>query len=247
MRHSGKTAVVTGGVSGLGAACVRRLLAEGARVAVFDIREPSDTFLQSLGDTVSNVRFLPTDVTRTEELAGSVDRVLGDFGSIDILHANAGRLVAGDGLVHETPVEAWDALFELNVFAAMATIRAVLPTMLAARRGVVLISSSIGARGGAVPAYASSKAALLGLMRGIARAHREDGIRCVAIAPGSHDTPIREHNDVPNDRGALVETVIGMRRLGDPDEVASLVSFLASDDAAGLSGHAFAVDGGFHA
>jgi meso-butanediol dehydrogenase / (S,S)-butanediol dehydrogenase / diacetyl reductase len=241
-----KICLVTGGASGLGEACSRRFAAEGAQVVVVDVRpQPADLAAQ-FHDSEGRVSYEQADVTSPEQFSQVVDRVRDRFGTIDVLHANAGRLIIGDGPVHETPIESWDQLFNLNVIGAFISCRYVLPVMLEARKGAIVVSSSIGARGGGLPCYSSSKAALLGLMRSIAARYRDEGIRCNAITPGSHDTPIRDNNGVPNDRDILVQTVIQMRRLGDPAEVAALVTFLVSDDASAMTGNAYAVDGGMN-
>jgi NAD(P)-dependent dehydrogenase (short-subunit alcohol dehydrogenase family) len=245
-RFEGKVCVVTGGVNGLGAASVRRFLEEGASVAIGDIEADGAATVRAAVSDPARVHYVHADVTKPEDLKRLAAEAKARFGRIDVLHANAGRVISGDGLVHEVPIEAWDALFAVNAKGVYLTCRAILPALIENGGGAIVITASYAAtRSGGAPIYASTKAAVVGLTRTIARQYGAHNIRCNAIAPGSTDTQIMARNNVPGVRH-LVPT-IPMKRIGRPEEVAALVAFLASDEAARITGGLFPIDGGWSA
>jgi NAD(P)-dependent dehydrogenase (short-subunit alcohol dehydrogenase family) len=246
-RLDGKVAIVTGGASGIGAASVRRLAAEGARVAVGDINaEAADRLAAELGDIAIAVPFDAEDVGSVERL---VDTTVEHFGQLDILHNNAANL-APEHFLRDTDAinidfDVWDKTFATNVRGYLAGCKYALPHMLTQGGGAIVNTASISGMLGDLTyiAYGSSKAAIIGLTRYVATAYGHRGIRCNAINPG----PIRSAASDANIENDLYDvyaraTLVG--RWGEPAEIAATVAWLASDDAKYVTGAVIDVDGG---
>ena len=241
MRLEGKTALVTGGGSGIGAAISRRLAAEGAQVAVTDINVESarEVAAEISGDAYE------LDVRSTESIKSAVDQV----GDIDILVNNAGTDVFGF-FVHSNP-EMWDFVIGVNLVGVLAVTHAVLPGMQARGGGSIINIASeagrVGSPGSAT--YSGAKAGVIGFTKAIAQESARYKVRCNAIAPGPIETPLLmaapEHLGELGER--LVEGMVGktaLKRIGQPEEVAAAVAFLASDDASYVTGETIGVSGG---
>ncbi|MGY1495921.1 SDR family NAD(P)-dependent oxidoreductase [Streptomyces sp. QTS52] len=246
-RLEGKVAVVTGGASGIGAATSRRLVAEGARVGIGDINgSGAEELAKELGDAAVGIQFDAGDVVSVERLVeATVDR----FGRLDILHNNA-SLMAQDHIAKDTnPVDidfaVWDRTFEVNVRGYLAGCKYAIPHMLEAGGGSIIMTASGSGKMGdlATIAYGSSKAAIIGFTRYVATIYGKSGIRCNAINPGL----IRTEGGRKNVYGPMVgimEKNTLTPRLGQPEDVAAMVAFLASDEAAFVTGTNIDVDGG---
>jgi 2-hydroxycyclohexanecarboxyl-CoA dehydrogenase len=242
-RLSGRTALVTGGASGIGAATVRRLAAEGARAVVADLD----------GDRAKTVAAEVDGLALTLDVADldAVRAALGQLGDVDILVNNAG----GDRTAFfvETEPADWDHWLAVNLRGTMACTHALLPGMQRRRRGSIVNVASeaarVGLAGGAT--YSASKAGVLGFTKAIAREAARYGVRCNAVAPGPIDTPMLAGLSAYGDRGgrlrqAMIDgTMLG--RAGTPDEVAAGIAFLASDDASFITGHTLSISGGTYA
>lgn len=235
MRLAGKTALVTGGASGIGAATCRRLAAEGARVIVADVN--ADAARDVAGEIDGEAREL--DVTTPGEIEGE----------IDILVNNAGT--DRFGFFTKTEPADWDVVLGVNLRGVLAVTHAVLPGMQERGRGrIVNVASEagrVGSQGSAV--YSAAKAGVIGFTKAIARESARYGITCNAVAPGPIETPLlMQAPEQLGDLGQrLVEGMIGataMRRIGQPDEVAAAIAFLASDDASYVTGQTLNVSGG---
>jgi 2-hydroxycyclohexanecarboxyl-CoA dehydrogenase len=240
MRLEGRRALVTGGASGIGAAIARRLAAEGARVTIGDIDTDGAAQVASEIDAEST----RLDVTDPESARQAVDAT----GGVDVLVNNAGT--DEFGFFTQTDPAVWDRLLAINLKGVFACTHAVLPGMQQAGYGrIVNIASEagrVGSKGSAV--YSAAKGGVIAFTKTIARENARYGITANAIAPGPIDTPLL--------RGALefgelgekvIETMKAgtqMRRLGEPDEVAAAVAFLASDDASYVTGETLGVSGG---
>lgn len=244
LRLDGRLALVTGGGSGIGAATVRRLAAEGALVVVGD-RDGASA--RTVADEVGGhpVIFDVTD-------AGAVRAVLADvaqlLGPIDVLVNNAG---GGQlALFLDTDEDDWDRIVALNLRSTMSCTKAVLRSMYERRRGSIVNvaseSGNVGAPGGA--AYSAAKAGVLGFTKAVARESARYGVRVNAVAPGPIDTPLLLGPEFATPLGAKVKeqlvaaTVLG--RAGTPEEVAAAIAYLASDDASYVTGQTLAVSGG---
>jgi NAD(P)-dependent dehydrogenase (short-subunit alcohol dehydrogenase family) len=241
MTLRGKVAVVTGGGGGIGGAMARRFAAEGARVLAVD-RDAAA--LARLADLPS-IRTVEADVATR---AGA-DAVVAAAGPrVDVLCNNAG-IADGLALVDELDEDVWDEVLAVNLTAMFLLCKRVVPLMVAQGGGVIINTSSVsGFRGGrAGPAYTASKYGVVGLSRNIAATFWEDGIRCIALAPGFTDTGMGRGMAI-SERG-LERTRRDTVRppTAPPDEIASVAVFLASDEARRINGALVVADGGLSA
>jgi 2-hydroxycyclohexanecarboxyl-CoA dehydrogenase len=245
-RYADRTVLVTGAASGIGAATARRMAEEGGRVVVADID------LEGARLVAKEIEgwAVALDVTQRGSIAAAIDEAERDVGPIDVLVNNAGG-DRGFAFFLDTDDTDWDFALQLNVKGTMACTHAVLRGMYARHRGAIVNVASeagnVGTVGGA--AYAAAKAAVLGFTKAIAREAADHGVRCNAVAPGPIETPLL--NRVAEQwgrRGALMKQgmidATVMKRAGDPDEVASAIAYLGSDDASFVTGHTLAVSGG---
>jgi NAD(P)-dependent dehydrogenase (short-subunit alcohol dehydrogenase family) len=244
-------ALVTGAGSGIGAACARRLAQEGATVVVTDLDGArADAVAKSIGDAGANAVALALDVADEHDVARAVAETVRLLGPVTVLVNNAAATdLSGsgrDGDVLSMDVEVWDRTMAVNLRGAMLLCRAVLPGMIGAGGGAVVNVSSGSAHAAehTRPAYAASKAGLEALTRSVATAYGPRGVRCNAIAPG---LTLTETVRGPG-RGLEKLRAVFQRHtpspLGDADEVARVVAFLASGAARYVNGVVVPVDGG---
>ncbi len=242
-RFQSRVAVVTGGASGIGAATVRRLAAEGAAVAVADV--DSDR-AKHVADEVQGCAVL-IDVTDLDSVRDGLDAVERELGPVDVLVNNAGGDTSAF-FVDTSPAD-WDHWLAVNLRGTMACTHAVLPGMQDRRRGVIVNMSSEAGRAGlaAGATYSAAKAGVLGFTKAIAREAARYGVRCNAVAPGPVDTPMLDEL-ARTELGARIRDVMVagtmLGRCGTAEEVAAAVAFLASDDASFITGHTLSVSGG---
>ena len=245
VRLAQRTALVTGGASGIGAATCRRLAAEGARVAVTDLNLEG---AQAVADEIEGAAF-ELDVRSTDSIAAAVAGAESELGPVDALVNNAGY--DEWGWFTDSDPELWDRVLAVNLRGVIAVTHALLPGMQERRRGRIVNTASeagrVGSSGSAV--YSAAKAGVIGFTKAIAIENGRYGITCNAVAPGPIDTPLLMA--APEQLGDLgkriVDTMIGstnLRRLGHPDEVAAAIAFLASDDASYVTGQSLGVSGG---
>jgi len=244
-RLSGRVALVTGGASGIGAATVRRLAAEGARVAIGDIDEAGARDGAGEVDGFG----VAMDVADTTSIASAVEAITAEVGPVDVLVNNAGT--DRFAFFTNTDEELWDFVLAVNLKGVIAVTHAVLPSMHERGGGVIVNVASeagrVGSQGSVV--YSAAKAGVIGFTRAIARESARYGIRSNAIAPGPIETPLLNSAEVElGELGArLKQGMIDgtmMRRIGEPDEIASAIAFLASDDASYVTGQTLNVSGG---
>jgi 2-hydroxycyclohexanecarboxyl-CoA dehydrogenase len=245
VRLADRTALVTGGASGIGAATCERLAAEGARVAVTDVNLEG---ARRLASEIDGAAF-ELDVRSTESVRAAVEGTERELGPVDILVNNAGYdewswFTATDEAL-------WQRVLAVNLVGVIACTHAVLPGMQERRRGrIVNVSSEagrVGSSGSAI--YSAAKAGVLGLTKALAIENGRYSITVNAVAPGPIDTPLlMGAPEALGDIGQrIVDTMIGstnLRRLGQPDEVAAVIAFLASDDASYVTGQSLGVSGG---
>ena len=234
-RFDGKVALVTGGSNGIGAATVARLIAEGAKVMIADLAPP--------GAIDPAARFIQTDVAISRDVAAAVQAAIDAWGRLDVLVNNAGI-----GALSETPdmeEDVWDKVFAVNIRSIYLFCRAAIPLM-RARGGAIVNIASISGMGGdyGMGAYNASKGAVINYTRSLALDCARDGIRVNALCPGLVETAIiGSALDSPESRASWLAP-IPLGRPGAPAEMASVVAFLASDDASYMTGAIIAADGG---
>ncbi|MEE1938259.1 glucose 1-dehydrogenase [Streptomyces sp. TRM 70361] len=234
-RVESKTAVVTGGAMGMGAATVRRLVAEGASVVVADVNvEAAQVLADDLGSAVAVERL---DVRSEQEWADVVRRAEERFGSVDILVNNAG--IADPAPLHEWDTVRLQRTLDVNLIGVFNGIQAVVPAMKRAGGGSIVNIGSVGSLQGVprMSGYVVSKWGVRGLTKTAALELGAHGIRVNAVHPGQTRTPMTE--------GVTFDTSnIALGRVGEPDDVAHTVLFFASDDSRFVTGSEVAVDGG---
>lgn len=239
-----RIALVSGGSRGIGAACVRRLAAEGYAV-IFLCRQRTDV-AQGLTDELRSqgldVDFRCCDVADSEQVQRTVDELLRIHKRIDVLVSNAG--VAHLGLFTDMTDAEWNRLFDVNVKGMFHLCRAVLPGMISRREGsIVSISSMWGEVGASCEvAYSATKAAIIGMTKALAKEVGPSGVRVNCITPGVIDTDMNAALDDQARADLAEETPLG--RIGTPDEVARAVSFLAGENASFITGQVLGVSGG---
>jgi 2-hydroxycyclohexanecarboxyl-CoA dehydrogenase len=245
MRLEGRTALVTGGASGIGAATCRRLAAEGARVAVCDVNLEA---ARAVADEIDGQAF-GMDVTDADSVRDGVSAAESALGPAGLLVNNAGT--DEFGFFQNTDEDLWRRVLDVNLLGVMRTTRELLPRM--GERGggrIVNVASEagrVGSNGSA--AYSAAKGGVIAFSKAIAREAARFGVLCNAVAPGPIDTPLLHR--APQELGDLgqkvVDVMVGstaLRRMGQPDEVAAVIAFLCSDDASYVTGQALGVSGG---
>ncbi|HEX9855319.1 MAG TPA: SDR family NAD(P)-dependent oxidoreductase [Acidimicrobiia bacterium] len=253
MRFAGKSVLITGGGSGIGAAAARLFATEGAAVA---LAARSVDKIEALADEITAAGAVASayrcDVTVPQDCAAVVSSVVADLGSLDVVFNNAG-IIFRERTVPETSVDEWDATFDVNVRGTFLVSRAAIPVMVGGGGGVIVNNASyfglVGGRGTA--AYSASKAAVVLLTKSMALDHARQGIRVNCVCAGSVDTPMLR-NEMDEMGGAeqvrhIFEEKHPIGRIASPDEIAKAVLFLASDDASFVTGVALPVDGGITA
>lgn len=246
MRFEGKVAIVTGAAKGIGLRVARAFGHEGARVAALDVNADGvEGLAYELGAAGREAVGLKVDVTAAGEVQRAVEAVVSRWGRVDVLINNAG----GFSVIRRTediPDEEWEAIFRFNVTSAFLCTKAVLPHMRRQRSGSIVNLSSIAGRSSNVTTtshYAAAKAAILGFTRHVALEAAGDGIRINAVAPGTVATERVKALRTPEQTRRIAETV-PLGRIGEPEEIADVVLFLASDAARYVTGASLDVNGG---
>jgi NAD(P)-dependent dehydrogenase (short-subunit alcohol dehydrogenase family) len=244
-RFSGKSAIVTGAGSGIGKATAKRLAQEGARVIATDVVQAR---LQELAGELGpyDITTVQGDITREETARALVDAA---NGRIDVLASVAGIM---DGFLPAGELDdaTWERVLAVNLTAAFRLTRAVLPLMMSRRSGsIVYVTSEAGLRGSAAgAAYTASKHGLVGLTKSTAFMYAPNGVRANAVAPG----PVRTNIEAPI-KSALAAARVGplfqtnLPPVAEPEQLAAAITWLASDDAANVTGMVLASDGGWSA
>ncbi|WP_017240788.1 SDR family NAD(P)-dependent oxidoreductase [Streptomyces sp. SS] len=241
-RFSGQTAVVTGAASGIGAASALRLAAEGASVVVSDIAdEAGEAVAAAIRADGGRAAYVRCDVSSEEDWTALRDEAHARFGPVAVLHSNA--FIHTSGAAHELPVAVWDREMAVNLRALYLATRTFLDD-LRAERGSLVATSSVHADFGlpGYPVYAAAKGGMCALVRQLAVEYGPE-VRFNSVLPGPILTDV--WNDVDEEGRRLSAEATALARLGRPEEVASAVAFLASADAAYITGTNLVVDGGW--
>ncbi len=254
-RHLGAVFIVTGGGAGIGAATARRLAREGAKVVVADVRGASAAStaaeIEAGGGEAIGVR---CDVSAEEDVRRMVAQSVERFGMINGLFSNAGT--AGRGWVHETALADWERVLAVNLTGAFLCAKHVLPELLKQNGGVIVTTGSIASvvigGAGSAASYAASKGGVLQLTKQIAVDYGQQGIRAVCLCPGAVKSSMAQNvgEDRQTDTTVQHEPLprakpwTPLQRPAETDELASVVSFLLSDDASFITGSAVFADGG---
>jgi 3-oxoacyl-[acyl-carrier protein] reductase len=248
-RFDGRVAFVTGGAQGIGAATARRLAAEGASVAVVDLTEKrSAPVVDEIAAAGGVARAFGCDVADEAAVNAAVDSVVREFGRLDVLVNNAG--ITRDNLLHKMSTDDWNTVLQVNLTSAFLCSRAAQVHMVPARYGKIVSLSSRSALGNRGQAnYAAAKAGIQGLTATLAIELGPFGINVNAVAPGfvataMTDATAQRVGMSPEDLRKASAEATPLRRVAQPEEIAAVVAFLASDDASFVSGQTLYVNGG---
>ncbi len=249
-RLEGRVAVITGAATGIGAATAKRLAADGASVAIGDVNlEEAEKVVAGIQERGGTARALQVDVSEEDAVAELIASTRERYGRIDILHNNAAAVspdVQGrDGAVVDGEVEVWDRTMAVNLRGVMLGCKYAIPHMLEVGAGVIVNTSSMSALGGGprAVAYGASKSGIISVTKHVAARYGKQGVRAIAIAPG---LVVSDRMGDPHG-SPWMEAMLRQQcteHVGRPEDVANLVSFLASDEAAFITGIVIPIDGG---
>ena len=243
-RLKGKVCVITGAASGIGAACARRFAAEGAAVVVADVSPAGEEVVLAIRQEGGTAIFVPTDVAQPEALEHLLSSAVDAFGKVDVWHNNAFKSVFKT--IADQTLDEFDETMRVSLRAYWYGSKLAVTHMLTRGGGVILHSASVQSYMGepGFSAYQCAKGGILSLARSIAVDHAPL-IRSVAIAPGFIHTPA--HDLLTDDTITRVISQIPAQRGAEPEEVAALAAFLASDEASYITGTGIVIDGGYRA
>jgi NAD(P)-dependent dehydrogenase (short-subunit alcohol dehydrogenase family) len=243
-RFSGRTAVVTGGCSGIGLATARRLAAEGASVVIGDVEAVRG---KEVADELGGL-FVECDVTSPEQVSAMFAAAHERYGRIDVAFNNAGINPPDDSSILDTGLEAWRRVQEVNLTSVYLCCKAVIPYMQAQGKGSIINTASFVAVMGAATSqisYSASKGGVLAMSRELGVEFARQGIRVNALCPGPVNTPLLQELFASDPERAARRLVhVPMGRFAEPDEIAGAVAFLGSDDSSFITASQFMVDGG---
>jgi len=252
MKLKNKKVIITGGASGIGKATAELFCHEGAQVAILDINKTEgEKTVNKININKKKAFFFETDLTKSKEVKNSINKVLNQFKEINILFNHAGTIIVKP--LHKSSEDDYNYLMDINVRSAFLVCNQVIPIMLKNKGGNIIITSSIGGEKGFAleSLYCMTKGAVLQLARSIAVEYRDQGIRCNAVCPGFVKTNhgLKEIKELDEQGQNWNETDLHavQGRICKPEEVASAVLYLASDDSSFVNGTALYVDNAWYA
>jgi NAD(P)-dependent dehydrogenase (short-subunit alcohol dehydrogenase family) len=250
-RLNNKRAFITGAGSGIGRAAAIRFCREGARVAVIDINQAgADETVAMIRQNGGEAMAIVTDVTREEQVETAVKQSVDNWGGLDIVVANAGiELVGEDDRVDRLPLEIWQRTIDINLTGVFLTCKHGIRALLQAGGGAVVCTTSVTAIYGMAAgqdAYSASKAGVYGLIRVMANDYGKEGIRVNGVMPGYIKTPLTAWVSEEHEQN-FIDNVVPIGKPGYPDQIASVMAFLASEEASYVTGAIWAADGGWTA
>lgn len=239
-RFSGRTAVVTGGASGLGKASAARIVAEGGKVVLWDLNADA---LKAAAEEVGATHFIALDVADPDAVAAAAAESAKVLGGIDILVASAG-ITGATVPVHEFPIDSWKRVVDINLNGVFYCSRAIVPFMLANGYGrIVNVASVAGKEGNPnASAYSSSKAGVIGFTKSLGKELAGKGVIANALTPATFESPILAQ--MPQSQVDYMRSKIPMGRLGEVDESAAMVCFMASEECSFTTASTFDTSGG---
>ena len=244
-RLDGKVAVVTGGCSGIGLATVRRFVEEGACVVIGDLADERGAEVTA---ELDGTTYVHVDVTDKDQVDALFKTAKDTYGSVDIAFNNAGISPPEDDSILDTDLEAWRRVQEVNLTSVYLCCKAALPYMLEQKKGSIINTASFVAVMGAATSqisYSASKGGVLSMTRELGVQFARQGVRVNALCPGPVNTPLLQELFAKDaERAARRLVHVPMGRFGEPEEMASAVLFLASDDSSFMTASTFLVDGG---
>ncbi|MFA4836595.1 MAG: 3-oxoacyl-ACP reductase family protein [Dehalococcoidia bacterium] len=251
MRLKGKVAIVTGAASGIGRATAHAIAREGASVIIADInKEGGEKIAEDIRKSGGKALAVKTDISKQDEVRQMVERAIAQFGRVDILVNNAAFMEMSPRLFHETDVVEWKPEIDTTFIGTLLCCRAVIPHMLKRKSGrIISVASDAGkmvVRGvPPLPVYSGCKAAVAGFSRAIAFELAPEGITVNCVSPGTIKTePMAKIiAELPGIEQQWLPS-IPMGRSGEPEDIANMIVFLASDDAKYITGQDYSVNGG---
>ena len=243
-RLAGRVAVITGGAGGIGLASARRMRAEGATIVIGDI---DPTAGKAVADELDGL-FVPVDVSDETAVNTLFETAADTYGKVDIAFNNAGISPPDDDLIEPTELPAWQKVQDINLKSVYLSCRAALRHMVPAKKGAIVNTASFVAVMGSATSqisYTASKGGVLAMSRELGVQYARSGIRVNALCPGPVNTPLLQELFAKDPERAARRLVhVPMGRFGNPEELASAVAFLVSDDASFITASTFLVDGG---
>jgi len=243
VRFLNKTVIVSGGASGLGKASAARFIRDGGIVYIFDVNPKAGKKTAEELSAYGEVHFVPCDVTNEKSVADAYSKVIAKRGAVDILHANAG-IIDKPMTIDQMSFESWNRMISINLNGMFLMAKYAVSQMLRQPGGVIVFTGSNWAYvcDPGFTSYAASKGAVVAFARALALDHAKDNIRINVVCPGNMLTPLLERQlSEESDPGAALSA---MGQVSTPEEIANLVTFLASDEASAMKGSAVIIDQG---
>jgi 2-dehydro-3-deoxy-L-rhamnonate dehydrogenase (NAD+) len=239
-RFAGRTAIITGGASGLGRAVAQRITAEGGKVALWDLNAET---LAEARDAIGAAHVEALDVSDPEAVGKAAAATAAALGKVDILVCSAG-ITGATGPVHEFPIESWQRVVDINLNGLFYCCRAVVPHMIANGYGRIANVASVAGKEGNpnASAYSASKAGVIGLTKSLGKELATKGIIVNALTPATFESPILDQ--LPQSQIDYMRSKIPMDRLGEVDESAAMITFMVSEECSFTTASTFDTSGG---